>query len=259
MNNGRQMPLYQLFMLVLCVFALTGIILQHVYAKDGEISEILDIADLTICAAFAIDFLISLATAQNRWKYLLTWGWLDLLSSIPILPSARWGRIARIARIMRVLRSVRAARMLSSVILSKRRESTVLAAILLAIVLVFASSTAILHFENVRDANITTADDALWWAFATITTVGYGERYPVTPEGRVIAAILMTAGIGLFGAFSASLAAWFLVPADQATDAEIAGLRDEVKALREVIERIAPHPPSPSVSEVSDESIRRVL
>lgn len=260
MNTGRQMPLYQLFMLVLCVFALTGIILQHVYAKDGEIIAILDIADLTICAAFAIDFIISLATAQNRWKYLITWGWLDLLSSIPILPSAaRWGRIARIARIMRVLRSVRAARMLSSVILSKRRESTVLAAILLAIVLVFASSTAILHFETARDSNITTAGDALWWAFATITTVGYGERYPVTAEGRVIAAILMTAGIGLFGAFSASLAAWFLVPEDQATDAEIAGLRDEVKALREVIERFAPHPASPSVSEVSDESIRRVL
>lgn len=234
----RTMPLYQMFMLALCVLALAGVAAQNALPHDPEIERILDLADFLICVAFAIDFVVSLWTASDRRRYLLTWGWLDLLSSIPMLDLARWGRIARIARITRVLRSIRAARMLSTVLLTKRRQSTLLAATLLALVLVIASSTAILHFEVPPEANIRTADNALWWAFGTITTVGYGEFYPVTLEGRVIAAILMTAGIGLFGAFSAALAAWFLVPEDEATDAEIAGLREEVRQLREAVERL---------------------
>jgi voltage-gated potassium channel len=76
----------------------------------------------------------------------------------------------------------------------------------------------------------------VWWAFATITTVGYGDRYPVSVEGRVIAALLMTAGVGLFGAFSAALAAWFLAPEDEATDREIAALREEIAGLRRMLE-----------------------
>lgn len=80
----------------------------------------------------------------------------------------------------------------------------------------------------------------MWWAFATITTVGYGDRFPVSGEGRLIAAILMTAGVGLFGAFSAALAAWFLAPEEEATDQEIANLRAELAAIRQLLEERLP-------------------
>jgi len=235
----RVMPLYQLYMLALCVIALAVNVVQHALRPDPEIDAVLDAADLVICIAFAVDFAVSLWTAEDRRRYLLTWGWLDILSSMPMLDAARWGRLARIARIARLLRSIRAARVLSTMLLSRRRQSTLLAATLVALVLIIASSTAILHFENSKEGNIHTADNAVWWAFATITTVGYGEFYPVTTEGRVIAAILMTAGVGLFGAFSAALASWFLVPEDEATDAEIAAMREEMRGLREAIERLA--------------------
>lgn len=118
----------------------------------------------------------------------------------------------------------------------QRQQSAALAAALIALLLIVGSSAAILRVEDHGDPNITTADDAIWWAFATITTVGYGDRFPVTTEGRFIAAILMTAGVGLFGAFSAALAAWFLAPEDQATDEEIAALRGEIVMLRKLIE-----------------------
>ena len=224
--------------LALCILALAGIVLQYAFRSDPEIELVLDTADFVICVAFAADFLVSLWSAPNRMRYLITWGWLDLLSSIPMINPARWGRVARAARIMRLLRSMRAARMLSTVILAKRRQSTLLAASLVALVLITASSTAILHFEATKEGNIKTAEDALWWAFATITTVGYGEFYPVTTEGRIIAAILMTAGVGLFGAFSAALAAWFLTPENEATDAEIAAMREELQKLREAVESL---------------------
>lgn len=235
----RVMPLYQLFMLALCVIALAVNVVQNAVRDNPQMEAILDAADLGICIAFGVDFVVSLWAAEDRRRYLLTWGWLDLLSSMPMLDVARWGRLARIARIARLLRSIRAARVLSTTLLRKRRESTLLAAMLVALVLIVASSTAILRFEGAEGSNIRTAENAVWWAFATITTVGYGEFYPVTTEGRVIAAILMTAGVGLFGAFSAALASWFLVPEDRATDAEIAAMREEIRALRESIDGLA--------------------
>jgi voltage-gated potassium channel len=232
------MPVYQLFMLALCVLALAGVIAQNAVDHDSQIEGVLMYADTAICIAFGIDFLITLWRAPNRMKYFLTWGWLDLLSSIPMLDVARWGRIARIARIARLLRGLRAARVLSTAILSRRKQSTLLAATLLAIVLVFASATAILHFEDPDTGNITTAEDAIWWAITTITTVGYGDKYPITMGGRIIAALLMTAGVGLFGVVSAGLAAWFLSPEQKAEANSNNELREEIASLRRAIEKL---------------------
>jgi voltage-gated potassium channel len=235
-----QSPRYQLVMLALSVFALVIIVLEGVYRADAEVEKLLDYADNAVCAAFFVDFLVSLARAPRKWRYLATWGWLDLISSVPTLDVARWGRLARIARVTRVLRALRASRMLSEILLRKRGQSVALAAALLAIFLVIGSSVAILRFEDVSGSNIRTAADAVWWTFATITTVGYGDHFPITGEGRLTAAILMTAGVGLFGVFSAALAAWFIAPGEKAIDAEITALRSEIAALRELIEQRLP-------------------
>jgi voltage-gated potassium channel len=62
------------------------------------------------------------------------------------------------------------------------------------------------------ESNIKSAEDAVWWTFATITTVGYGDNFPVTSERRVVAAVLTCSGVRLFGTLSGFLAAWFLGP-----------------------------------------------
>lgn len=76
--------------------------------------------------------------------------------------------------------------------------------------MVLFSSIAILQVEDSPNSNIKSAEDAIWWSYVTITTVGYGDKYPVTTEGRLIAAVLMTAGVGLFGTFTGFLASWFV-------------------------------------------------
>lgn len=81
---------------------------------------------------------------------------------------------------------------------------------IIALLLLIFSSIAILQVEDSPNSNIKTAEDALWWAYATITTVGYGDKFPVTTEGRLVASILMTAGVGLFGTFTAYVASWFV-------------------------------------------------
>jgi voltage-gated potassium channel len=236
----RTSPSYQLFMLALCVFALGVLLLEVIFRGDRETARILDHADNFICVVFLADFAHSLWRAPNRWRYFATWGWLDLVSSIPTLEVARWGRLARIARLTRVLRALRASRMLGNILVHQRGQSAAFAAALLALFLIIASSAAILRFEDLGESNIRTADDAIWWAFTTITTVGYGDRYPVSGEGRFIAALLMTAGVGLFSAFSGALAAWFLAPEDETTDAELAALTAEVAALRKLVEERLP-------------------
>ena len=97
-------------------------------------------------------------------------------------------------------------------------------AVIVAFMLILFSSVLILEVETAPNSNIKTAEDALWWAYVTITTVGYGDLYPVTTEGRIVALVLMTAGVGLFGVFTGYLASWFVEPdkekEDEKTDPE---------------------------------------
>jgi voltage-gated potassium channel len=116
---------------------------------------------------------------------------------------------------------VRAAKVLSEFILYRRAQSAFLTALLVSLLLIVLAASAILQFETSSEANIRTPEDAVWWAVVTITTVGYGDKYPLSTEGRLMAALLMTAGVGLFGTFSGFVAAWFLAaPAAQAEVAQ---------------------------------------
>jgi voltage-gated potassium channel len=232
----RVSPSYQIFMLVLSVFSLVVLLLEVIFRRDAEVARVLDRADSFVCLFFLGDFVYSLVKAPRKLYYLATWGWIDLLSSIPVLEAARWGRVARIARLLRLLRALRASRMLWQILRHQRGQSVALAAALFAFFLIVGSSAAILRFEDVPNANIRDADDAVWWAFTTITTVGYGDRYPVTEAGRFVAALLMTTGVGLFSAFSGALAAWFLEAGGKDTDSQVAELTAEVAALRKAIE-----------------------
>jgi voltage-gated potassium channel len=100
---------------------------------------------------------------------------------------------------------------------------------------VIFGSLAMLNVENHAQSNIKTPGDALWWSLATITTVGYGDRYPVTAEGRVIAVMLMISGAALFSTFTAFIATYFLQPAEQ--NDRVDALVEEVRALREELQR----------------------
>ena len=86
--------------------------------------------------------------------------------------------------------------------------------------------------EGGEQANIKTAGDAVWWSVTTVTTIGYGDRYPVTFGGRVVAMCLMVAGVGLFGALSGIVATLFLGRSDDGS-----ALADELKLLRQELEQ----------------------
>jgi voltage-gated potassium channel len=223
---------YLLFMLVLSVFAIFLLGVDVALPVATETREILIYADDALCLLFFGDFCLTLWRAENRWRYFLTWGWIDLLSCIPTVDWLRAGRAARVFRIFRVLRAIRAAKFIADFILRRRAQGALLAASLLAMLLVVVASIGVLQFETVAEANIKTAEDALWWAMTTITTVGYGDRFPVTSEGRMLGVALMLSGVGVIGAYTGYVASWFLQPAETGNKDEIAALRTEIETLR---------------------------
>jgi voltage-gated potassium channel len=141
----------------------------------------------------------------------MKWGWIDLISSIPMVDFVRAGRILRLIRLLRIVRAFRSTNQLIRHIFRNRAQGTFTSVAMLAVLLIIFSSIAILQVETDPNSNIKSAEDAIWWAYVTITTVGYGDKFPVTSEGRIIAAILMTGGVGLFGTFTAYVASWFVV------------------------------------------------
>lgn len=229
---------YLLFTLILSILAIAALAVDVAVKPSPEVRSILRYADILICVLFFIDFVLQFAQAENRLRYLVTRGWLDLLSSVPAIGIFRVGRIPRVVRIFRVLRGIKSARILTAAILERRAQSAFLAAVLMSIVLLTVGAIAVLHFEDTPDANIKSPEDAMWWAVVTLTTVGYGDRFPVTTEGRIIAAALMVAGVGLFGTLSGFVAAWFLAPVQKEEESSIDRIEAELREIRQGIARL---------------------
>ena len=212
-----QSPPYQLFMLFLCVMTLVGVAIQvRRSIPPPKSTACLQVADTIACGLFFVDFLVTLRRAPDKWRYMYTWGWLDLVSSIPVFDLARWGRAARVARLLRLLRGVKASMVLTEVVLMRRRESASLAAGLALLLVVVSASVLILTVEDSR---------AVQHQAAPRTRSGGRSRhsppsdtataYPVTTEGRVIATCVMGAGVGLVGVLSGLLASWFMEGANR--------------------------------------------
>lgn len=229
---------YQVSMLVLCLYALLALGAETVLPLTSATRSILDAADYVVCVLFFLDFLVSWRSASDRGKYLRTWGWLDLLSSIPMFGVARLGRVARVARIFRLLRGLRIAKVGIELLGRHRARNTLMAATLATLLLLIIAAIAVLQFEVGAGGNIRTAEDALWWAITTLTTVGYGDRYPISTGGRAVATVLMVAGVGLFGILSGLLASWFVGADAREETVELEAVRVELAALRVAVERL---------------------
>jgi voltage-gated potassium channel len=226
--------------------------------------HLLRIYDNAICIVFLFDFGLRLRQSHPRSTYFVhERGWLDLLGSIPsvgILRLAGLLRLARISRLMRILRLFRAEdqRGMVADVLEHRSQYAGFITVLAAGLVLVVSSILVLTFESLSPkANITTGGDALWWAVVTITTVGYGDYYPVTAAGRITAFFVMFAGVGIIGSLASILASVLVNPSspsepepasqdsestspepDPVLGEQLAAIRSELSTLRETLARI---------------------
>jgi voltage-gated potassium channel len=180
--------------------------------------------------AFVVDYVVRLALASERRRF-VTHHVFDLaVIALPLL------------RPLRALRLLAALRILSRSTAGGFRGRVVAYVGGGALLIMFVAALAVLDAErDSKGANITDFGSALWWAMTTMTTVGYGDRFPITGEGRLIGGALMLGGIALLGVVTATIASWVIErvqgveEAEAVTQAEIRELLAEVRALREAM------------------------
>jgi voltage-gated potassium channel len=260
-NMEERNHTYLLFMLFLSLFALGGTGAEMLHPSPGA-RQILGYSDTFICAVFFLDFLYLFWRAKGRrTRYLLTYGWIDLASCIPMIPQLRWTRALRVMRIFRILRCIRSARILVRLVVEKRVQSMVLAACLLVTMMVTVSAVAVLHFEvgasdnntetgptykdiesGTSDKRIDSPEDAIWWSIFTMLNLGYGDKFPVTVEGRIVAAILAFLGLGLLGLFSGLVASRLLGAEEAETATKLDEVKRELAAIKELLQIPQPAP-----------------
>jgi voltage-gated potassium channel len=180
---------------------------------------------------YLADYVLRLVLAEHRWRFVRQ-NWVDGVAVLlPLL------------RPLRVLSLVRVARVLDRRLTSTLHGRVAAYVTLTAALVVFMASLAVYDAERgAPGASITGYGDAVWWALTTITTVGYGDEYPVTGEGRLVAVLLMVGGIALLGVVTAAVASWFVGRVAEAAqaqdDADDAALRSEVRELAEEVRRL---------------------
>ncbi len=208
-TKEKTLTFLDITIVILSVYVLIVLLIDSMFELKPELSKLLYLIDDLICLVFIYDFIVRFMRAESKWKF-MKWGWIDMISSIPTFEYLRYGRLIRLFRIIRVLRTYRSLKYISDHVLKNRTRGTFQAVALIAFMMILFGSIAILQVEKSPESNIKTAEDAIWWAFITISTVGYGDKFPITTEGRIIAGTLMITGVGLFGTFTGYVTAWFI-------------------------------------------------
>lgn len=199
---------------ILAALIVPLIVLPLLMEFDPPIDAAFLATDWTIWAVFAFDLALRTALAPRRGRYLIT-HWFDVI--IVVVPFLRPLRVMRSARALRALRALRAGAYIVRVTATVReigQRHGLVYVVAVAAMLLVASAALVFALERRADGTIDDFPTALWWAMTTITTVGYGDTYPVTAEGRGVAVFLMIVGISLFGFLTANIAA-FLVSLDK--------------------------------------------
>jgi len=209
-ERSRKVTTYDLVIGILAIFSLILLIPIYFGHLSSQDKAILTYLEDGLCVIFLLDFFRSLHLAQDKWGYFLrSGGWLDLLGSIPISAFAIF-RVARLFRIVRLLQKMTGVE-LRRMFTGRLAQNTLLFTLVVALVMVFTIAWLVLIAEQSNpNANIKTYHDAVWWAFVTITTVGYGDYYPVTGWGQSFAVILMFFGLGIIGVLSSYLSSTFI-------------------------------------------------
>lgn len=228
-------------MLVLALIFLVIVLVPEVWPLGAPARAMLSSLGWLIWSLFAVELAVKTYLAQDRRRYLIT-HWLDVLTVlVPFLRPLRLLRVAVVAvRLWDEIRTV-----------LRRRTFSVIGVTSLGTVLL--TSLAVFGAERGAEGPIDTLADALWWSVTTITTVGYGDTYPVTPIGRAVAVFLMVTGISLFGLLTARVAAFFVEEDERSTEETqlgavlerlevIEGQNQEMhRKLAQLVERSGPH------------------
>ena len=218
-------PGYELFIVALSIFSIGNVVIV-LGPFDQDTKAVALIIDVVLSLIFLADFFLRLSRSHPRRVYFIDHeGWLDLLGSLPF-PLFRLLRLVRVTKAIRRVRAMGGRRVVRAVIRERAQSALLLATFLVIVIMEVGSILVVAAERGAPNANITTGGDALWWSLVSVTTVGYGDKFPVTALGRLIGSVMLITGVGLFGVFTGYIARVFLTPRseDNPEAAEIAAL-----------------------------------
>lgn len=210
--RARLLKYWDALIIVLSLYTVSGFFIEIVTKIPPAVVFWLDWFDFGICILFLIDWVGYFAASKDKWKY-FKYHLLDLISSIPfvqILRPLRIARAARVVRLVRLVRGFRGAEKAFRILAKNRARSAMTIYISITAIIYLYGTLGIFNFEYGVNKNIKNFGDAMWMAFTTLTTVGYGDCYPVTGGGRVLCSLLVLTGMGLFSLFTAEFASFIL-------------------------------------------------
>jgi len=201
--------IYELSMAILTVIAIAQMILQEIDKIPNNVKVSLTYIDIGILIIFTFDYFIRLLYADKKWLFVRS----NIIELLAIIPFNSLFRSLRIFRALRLLRFAKAVRLLRVGVLVAKLNKNIsnflktnnfIYIIWITIITVLLGAISISYIENMDFT------DAIWWAFVTATTVGYGDISPETSLGRIIASILMLVGIGFIGMLTGTIATYFM-------------------------------------------------
>ena len=187
---------------------------------DGTAGRVFELVTAAAWVAFVVDYAARFYLSQHRARFVVR-NPFDLAAVL--LPMLRPLRLLRLVTVLGVLNRHVGGSLRGRVVVYIIGSTTLL---------LFVASLAVLDAErDAAGASITTFGDALWWALTTVTTVGYGDHFPVTPRGRLVAAGLMIGGIALLGVVTATFASWLLDRVAEVEEESTAATQRDIRAL----------------------------
>jgi voltage-gated potassium channel len=215
---------------ILAVVWLPVLVLPLVIHLPADVTRTFDLIDLGVWAAYAAEYLIRLYLVPSRKRF-VTHHLIDL--AVVALPVLRPLRALQLLRLFNLARAgvvlVNALTRVRGILTHRGLHFVLMAATGIVVV---GSGVELAFEEHAHGANIHNFGESLWWAIVTVTTVGYGDNYPVTTGGRCVAVVLMLVGIGLIGALTATVASYFV---EEQADQDRADLSRRLDRIEEML------------------------
>lgn len=204
LNDNRLSRYFAYFIQALILISILTFSIETIPSLSPETREILRISEIICVVVFTIEYLLRIYVADRKLKFIFSFfGIIDLVAILPFylafgvdLRSLRAIRFLRLFRILKLVRYNRAMNHFSRAMKTAKEEIQLF--IFITLMLIYFSAVGIYYFENqAQPEHFTSIFDSLWWAIITLTTVGYGDVYPITVGGRVFTFVILMIGLGI--------------------------------------------------------------
>jgi hypothetical protein len=233
-NKELKSPGYEIFVGALSVLSIVNIVLLYA-VNDTGLHNVLLIMNVIFSVIFLGDFTYRLLTAPSKSEYFFRrYGWADLIASFPF-QQLKVLRLFRVKRVYRLLHDYGARNVLRTLRRDRAGSALYILLFMGILVLEFGSLGMLKIEQYAAGANITSASDAVWYTIVTISTVGYGDKYPVTNAGRILGSIIIVIGVGIFGTFTGYLATTFLSSKAQPAETPPSDAQRQIARLKDLL------------------------